>query len=123
MTITEMRNYLQLSRVEFSRRYQIPVRTLEDWEAGRSTPPAYVRRLLEESVRKDEMIEIALECESRELLKKMNETEKYAAVKKIARDFAKKYPRGNEWCDECLENGNDYLDVLHDFITSRLETI
>lgn len=123
MTITEMRQYLQLSRIDFSRQYQIPVRTLEDWEAGRSTPPAYVLRLLEESVRKDEMIEIAFECESREFLGGMNDTEKYAAVKNLARDFAIEYPRGDEWCDECLENGNDYLDVLHDFITSRLETI
>lgn len=51
MDITEMRNYIGVSRAEFSRRYNIPLRTLESWEAGVRTPPEYVLNLLEESVR------------------------------------------------------------------------
>lgn len=53
MNITEMRNYIGVSRAEFSRRYNIPIRTLESWEAGVRTPPEYVRQLLERAVLED----------------------------------------------------------------------
>jgi putative transcriptional regulator len=46
MTITEIREMSRLSRAAFSRQYKIPVRTLEDWEAGKRTPPEYVLELL-----------------------------------------------------------------------------
>ncbi|MDE6750232.1 MAG: transcriptional regulator [Lachnospiraceae bacterium] len=35
------------NRKEFSHHTRIPVRTLEDWEAGRRTPPEYIPRLIE----------------------------------------------------------------------------
>jgi hypothetical protein len=35
-----------MSRKEFSKHTGIPVRTLEDWEAGRRTPPEYIPRLI-----------------------------------------------------------------------------
>lgn len=53
MTIIEMRNLLGLSRAAFSRLYKIPVRTLEDWEAGRRRCPGYVMYLLERAVKED----------------------------------------------------------------------
>ena len=34
------------SRVEFSRKFHIPIRTLEEWDAGRRTPSDYVINLL-----------------------------------------------------------------------------
>ena len=46
MTIVEIREMSGLSRAAFSRRYKIPVRTLEDWEAGKRIPPEYVLELL-----------------------------------------------------------------------------
>lgn len=51
MTIKEMRDYLKVSRAEFSRRFHIPQRTLEDWEAGRRNPPEYVLELLEKVIK------------------------------------------------------------------------
>ena len=48
-----IRALLGVSRAEFSRRYHIPVRTLEDWDAGKKTPPQYVVELLERAVRED----------------------------------------------------------------------
>ena len=45
--IKEIRNKTSLSQVKFSEKYGIPVRTLEDWERGKSTPPSYVLNLLE----------------------------------------------------------------------------
>lgn len=53
MTTKEMRELLQISRPEFSRRYHIPLRTLEDWEKGKRTPPEYVLALLERAVKED----------------------------------------------------------------------
>lgn len=50
MTITEIREMSGLSRAAFSRQYKIPVRTLEDWESGKRTPPEYVLELLARAV-------------------------------------------------------------------------
>lgn len=48
-----IRDILGISRAEFSRRYNIPIRTLEDWDAGKNKPPQYVMDLLERAVRED----------------------------------------------------------------------
>ena len=45
-TIKELRESTGMSRKEFSKHTGIPVRTLEDWEAGRRTPPEYIPRLI-----------------------------------------------------------------------------
>ncbi|MCR4608431.1 MAG: helix-turn-helix domain-containing protein [Eubacterium sp.] len=45
-TIKELREGTGMSRKEFSEHTGIPVRTLEDWEAGRRTPPEYLPRLI-----------------------------------------------------------------------------
>lgn len=37
---------LGISRAEMHRRYQIPLRTLEDWEAGKYKPADYIEILL-----------------------------------------------------------------------------
>lgn len=44
--IRELRESTGLNRKEFSEHTGIPVRTLEDWEAGRRTPPEYIPRLI-----------------------------------------------------------------------------
>ena len=44
--IKELRESIGMNRREFSRHTGIPVRTLEDWEAARRTPPEYIPRLL-----------------------------------------------------------------------------
>lgn len=48
-----IRKILGISRAEFSRRYHIPLRTLEAWDAGMREPPAYVYELLERAVKED----------------------------------------------------------------------
>ena len=45
--IIELREEAGENRKEFSVHTGIPVRTLEDWEAGRRTPPEYIPRLIE----------------------------------------------------------------------------
>ena len=49
----EIRAILGISRAEFSRKYNIPIRTLEDWDSGRSNPPVYVAELLERVAKED----------------------------------------------------------------------
>lgn len=51
----KIRNILGISRAEFSRRYNIPLRTLENWESGDREPPKYVLELLERVVKEDLM--------------------------------------------------------------------
>lgn len=45
-TLRELRKSTGMSRKNFSEHTGIPVRTLEDWEAGRRTPPVYIPRLI-----------------------------------------------------------------------------
>jgi DNA-binding transcriptional regulator YiaG len=44
--IKSLRAATGLSQAAFAAHWSIPRRTLEDWEAGRRTPPPYVIRLL-----------------------------------------------------------------------------
>lgn len=46
MTIRDIRQQTGLSQVKFAERYCIPRRSVEDWESGARTCPAYLRLLL-----------------------------------------------------------------------------
>ncbi len=45
-TLKKIREDLGMNRTEFSHYIDIPLRTLEEWEAGRRQMPDYVLRLL-----------------------------------------------------------------------------
>ena len=53
MELKEMRKLLRLSQSAFGERYNIPVRTIQDWESGRRKAPRYVLELLERVVKED----------------------------------------------------------------------
>jgi len=53
MTTREMRLLLGDTQHEFARRYGIPFRTIQNWEAGDRTPPKYVLDMLQEKVNLD----------------------------------------------------------------------
>ncbi len=55
--IRELRESIGLTRKEFSEHIGIPVRTLEDWEAGRRTPPEYVPRLISYQLKYEELLQ------------------------------------------------------------------
>lgn len=79
ITISEMRKLLGLSRAAFSRLYKIPIRTLENWEAGINTPPDYVMYLLERAVKEDfknpdALLNLAVDRQIEEM-NKLNKTE------------------------------------------------
>lgn len=44
--IRELRNETGLNRKQFAEHFQIPLRTVEEWEAGRRKPPEYIPRLI-----------------------------------------------------------------------------
>jgi len=53
MDIREMRTLLGDTQREFAARYNIPFRTIQNWETGMRKPPAYVVNLLETRIRAD----------------------------------------------------------------------
>lgn len=53
MNIREMRTLLNDTQTSFAQRYEIPFRTIQNWESGERVPPKYVIKLLEERVRAD----------------------------------------------------------------------
>ena len=53
--IKELRLQTGLNRKEFSEYIGIPLRTIEDWEAGRRTPPEYIPRLISYQLKYEEL--------------------------------------------------------------------
>ena len=54
--VQELRESIGMSRKEFSEHTGIPVRTLEDWEAARRTPPEYIPRLIAYQLKYQELL-------------------------------------------------------------------
>ena len=57
-SIKELRESTGMSRKDFSEHTGIPVRTLEDWEAGRRTPPEYIPRLITYQLKYEELMKV-----------------------------------------------------------------
>lgn len=64
MKMREIRKLTGLSQAAFSEKYEIPKRTIEDWETEKRTCPTYVNRLLERAVIEDYGIRFAVADES-----------------------------------------------------------
>lgn len=56
ITIKELRESVNMTRREFSEHIGIPVRTLEDWEAARRTPPEYIPKLIAYQLKYEELM-------------------------------------------------------------------
>lgn len=55
-TLKGIREMLDMNRTEFSRYMDIPLRTLEEWEAGRRQMPDYVLRLIAYYVKTEQIL-------------------------------------------------------------------
>ena len=55
-TLKGIREMLGMNRTQFSQYMEIPLRTLEEWEAGRRQMPDYVLRLIEYYVNMQKML-------------------------------------------------------------------
>ena len=47
MLIRELRKKTGLSQSKFAEYFEIPLRTVQEWEQGRRKPPDYIPKLLE----------------------------------------------------------------------------
>ena len=52
MTIKDICNKYNLTQTALSKRFDIPLRTVQDWYAGRRTPPDYVIKMMVEILEK-----------------------------------------------------------------------
>ena len=55
-TIKELCDQYGLSQSALARRFNIPLRTIQDWYAGRRTPPEYVVGMMAEILANDKSI-------------------------------------------------------------------
>ena len=55
--IRRLREQTGMTRKDFSIHIGIPLRTIEDWEAGRRRPPEYIPRLIAYQLKYEELIE------------------------------------------------------------------
>ena len=69
-SLKTIREELGMNRTEFSNYMQIPLRTLEEWEAGRRQMPEYVLRLMAYYTRMEQKL-----AESKAKKEKFNEKE------------------------------------------------
>ena len=53
MEIKEIRALTKLSQRKFAEKYGMQCRTIERWENGDTTPPVYVKKMLERVVKED----------------------------------------------------------------------
>ena len=56
-TLKSLREKVGLNRTEFAKQQGIPLRTIEDWEAGRRQMPDYLLRLLVYKVSVEQLME------------------------------------------------------------------
>lgn len=54
--IRELREQTGMTRKDFAVHMGIPLRTMEDWEAGRRRPPEYIPRLMSYQLKYEELI-------------------------------------------------------------------
>jgi transcriptional regulator with XRE-family HTH domain len=54
MTIKELRLSTRMTQREFAGYFNIPLRTIENWETGKRNPPEYVAELIRYKIEKEE---------------------------------------------------------------------
>ncbi|MCH5256556.1 MAG: transcriptional regulator [Lachnospiraceae bacterium] len=59
--IIDLRKETKLNRKAFSEHFGIPLRTIEDWEAGRRTPPEYIPRLIKYQIEYEKLVNDKME--------------------------------------------------------------
>ena len=56
-TVKEIREETGLTQAKFAERLGIPVRTLQQWEQGKSTPPDYFIRMMCYTLKYQDLVE------------------------------------------------------------------
>lgn len=55
--IRALRTETGLNRKQFAEHFQIPLRTVEEWEAGRRKPPEYIPRLIKYQIMYEQQVD------------------------------------------------------------------
>lgn len=55
--IKKLRELTGLNKKGFAEHFGIPLRTVEEWEAGRRTPPEYIPRLIEYQIKYEKLLD------------------------------------------------------------------
>ncbi|MBR5305924.1 MAG: helix-turn-helix domain-containing protein [Oscillospiraceae bacterium] len=56
MTIKELRQATGMNQTAFAKYFEIPLRTVQDWEAGRRQPLNYLLKLMQYKLEKEGLI-------------------------------------------------------------------
>ena len=96
-SIRDLRESTGMSRKEFSEHTGIPVRTLEDWEAGRRTPPEYIPRLLAYQIKFEGIFSVKGEVKGKRSVSVIKDVDGNNIV--IINDIRFKGKRSIDWKD------------------------
>ena len=58
MNIVDMRRKLGMSQSQFASKFNIPVKTVQKWEQGLSTPPVYVPELIQRVIELEDKLKL-----------------------------------------------------------------
>jgi putative transcriptional regulator len=94
MTIKELRMKTGMTQKAFAEYFNIPVRTIQDWESERRTPPEYVVELIEYKIKKEDLMMKLVE------LNEGNRREIVSGSLEEIVTYLKKNPDIYEWINE-----------------------
>lgn len=77
--VRALREEMKLNRREFCDYFNIPYRTVQDWECGKRVMPEYVLRLLEYKIRMDQMLQDKCSMKEQKDVKKADRKSKECA--------------------------------------------
>ena len=106
MTVKDIRIRIGLKQTEFANRFQIPVRTIQNWEQGRVKEPSYLAPLLDE-------IATTIPRKVEHPYKNLYSIGDFAdIISSLPDDFQPQYLRVNEERQVLLEKGTaDEIDI------------
>ena len=56
MNIKDLRLTTDMNQTNFAKYFEIPLRTVQDWEGDRRTPPEYLVKLIQYKLEKENLI-------------------------------------------------------------------
>ena len=95
--IKELRELTGLSQSQFSKEFNIPIRTLQKWESGERIPPEYMEGLLKDSILYRGLADTAAFKEKKNMYKNIRlpeyETKTIDELSEyVIKDWLKRYP-------------------------------
>ncbi len=80
MTIKNLRAQTKLSQSKFAAKFNIPIRTVQAWEQGQSTPPKYVVEMITRLMMMEKPKDFEPMCDSKFLISHVDSNDKRCLV-------------------------------------------